>query len=394
MFSIKLKINYRRVNKKGEAALFFQVIIDGAVTTIPLNLKWPIQYFDTTKEMILPVTETEGHFSDYKLIIESERKKITDVILYYRLANKKITSAILKDELSNVQSREDFIVFWKSTIKKRFEKDLISVQTRKNNTSSLKMLECFAPTLQFREITQQFFADYHFFIRRQKSPISGLSYRINTIAKYLNDMKTYLRFARNEGIIFDDPFKDKKIATTKGSIIYLNKVELKSLWDYFNSDGISDVHKIVLRPFLFACFTGLRHSDLERVCHKHVRKNHDMEFEPYKTRELQKKVVVPLCPKAFNLIVTEKDNLFEVRANQKANEFLKEIANKCGIEKNLSTHVARHTFATQFLEMGGKLEVLKELLGHSKIETTMVYVHVTVEQKRSQINLLEDIFSV
>lgn len=132
---------------------------------------------------------------------------------------------------------------------------------------------------------------------------------------------------------------------------------------------------------------------MERVTSKNIKTNNDLVFEPYKTRDLQKEVVVPLTQKALSLIDKKKPGpLFRVYSNQKANVRLKEIAEVCNIHKNLSTHVARHTFATQFLERGGKLEVLKELLGHSKIDTTMIYVHVTIEQKRNQIQLMNTLF--
>jgi site-specific recombinase XerD len=390
-FSIKLKINHRRVQKNGEAALYFQVIIDDVVTSVAVDLKWSPDHFDKDLEMITPKSKGDSDYHDYLLMIEGKRKEILEVIKFYRLANRKLTAQILKDELSNAKSREDFIVFWKSMIKKRFAKGVISEQTRKNNNSSLKMLERFQAEVRFNEINEAFLSDYQAFIKRQKSP-TGKTYRINTVAKYLTDLKCYLTFAQHEGIIFDDPFKNKSIATTRGSILYLNKEELRSVWHYFNSDECSDVHRMILRPFLFSCFTGLRHSDLERVTHKDI-KNKDLIFEPYKTRELQKEVIVPLCSTALQLIDTAKGNLFKkVYSNQKVNERLKEVAEKCNIYKNLSTHVARHTFATQFLEMGGKIEVLKELLGHSKMETTMVYVHVTTEQKRKQISLMNDIF--
>lgn len=389
-FSVKLKINKQRINKNQVASLYFQVIIGELVTTIPVNLKWSALHFDKTSEMITPTSKSDVDYHDYKLIIEVKRNEIIEVIKFYRLANKPLTIDILKDELKNMKSREDFILFFRTMINKRFEKGLILEQTRKNNNSSLKMLERFQSEIKFKDINQDLITNYQIFIKRQKSP-TGKSYRINTVAKYLTDMKCYLAFARHEGIVFDDPFEGKTIVTSKGSIVYLDRNEIKALWDYFSSDHISEPHKIVLRPFLFACFTGLRHSDLERVTHKNVKKNKDLEFEPYKTRELQKQVVVPLCKKAFELIQNQKGELFRVYSNQKANERLKEIADNCNIYKNISTHVARHTFATQFLEQGGKLEVLKELLGHSKIETTMVYVHVTLEQKRNQINLMNNI---
>lgn len=391
-FSVKLKINYYRPNENNEAALFFQVIINREKATIPIDLKWSIFHFDKVKECLLPRHANDADFHDFQLIIENKRNEIFEILKYHRIANKEITAGDVKSEVLNIKSRLDFISYFENKIQERFDRGLISEQTRKNNNSSQKMLKKFKNELLFKDLSTNTIIEYHAFLKRLVSP-TGKSYRINTVAKFLTDMKGYLHYAKDEGILFDDPFVGKMIATNSGSIVYLNQQELKTLWDYYHSDSCTTVHKIILNPFLFACFTGLRHSDLERVTSKNIKTNNDLVFEPYKTRDLQKEVVVPLTQKALSLIDKKKPGpLFRVYSNQKANVRLKEIAEVCNIHKNLSTHVARHTFATQFLERGGKLEVLKELLGHSKIDTTMIYVHVTIEQKRNQIQLMNTLF--
>ena len=389
-FSVKLKINTQRVAADLNAALFFQVLINSQKTTIPLELNWNINFFDYQKELILPKSKLDKDFNDYKLIIETKRNEINEIFKFYRLSGKLLDIETFKKEIQNTKSRVDFLVYWRTEIHNRFVNQTISEQTRKNNNSALSMLQRFKDSLLFKDLSKKTIEDYQSFLKRAKTP-TGKNYRINTIAKYLTDFKTYLEFARADGIIFDDPFVEIKITTNKGSITYLNHTELNKIYQYFQENDIKEAHKIILRPFLFACFTGLRHSDLERVTWREIKSGNELEFEPYKTRDLQKIVKIPLCQNAVALVQTRKGNLFQVYANQKTNERLKEVANICGIFKNLTTHVARHTFATQFLENGGQLQVLKELMGHSKIETTMIYVHVTNEHKRKQIQLLDNI---
>ena len=74
--------------------------------------------------------------------------------------------------------------------------------------------------------------------------------------------------------------------------------------------------------------------------------------------------------------------------DQKMNQHLKDVALHCDIKKKLSMHVGRHTFATRLLSRGGKLERLKELLGHVDIKSTMIYVHVSEEDMKHDVNLL------
>jgi site-specific recombinase XerD len=76
--------------------------------------------------------------------------------------------------------------------------------------------------------------------------------------------------------------------------------------------------------------------------------------------------------------------IFHTYADPVTNRLLKEVAIKCGIKKRLTFHISRHTFGTLFLERGGRVEVLKELMGHSDIDTTMVYVHMSDKRKTEQ----------
>jgi len=103
-------------------------------------------------------------------------------------------------------------------------------------------------------------------------------------------------------------------------------------------------------------------------------------------------VRVPILPKAWEIIekykthprALQKGTVFPVISNQKLNSYLKEIADLCGIEKNLTFHLARHTFATTVTLCNGvPLETVSKMLGHSKITTTQVYAKV-VEKKVSE----------
>ena len=78
--------------------------------------------------------------------------------------------------------------------------------------------------------------------------------------------------------------------------------------------------------------------------------------------------------------------LFDLPCTQEFNEQLKVLAHYAHIKKNLTTKVARHTFATIYLLLGGKVETLQQILAHSSIETTMIYVHILPEKKQEEIN--------
>lgn len=86
--------------------------------------------------------------------------------------------------------------------------------------------------------------------------------------------------------------------------------------------------------------------------------------------------------------------LFDCPADQTVNYRLKEIAAIAGIKKHLTTHVGRHTFGFLYLLMGGKVEELQEIMGHSKIETTMIYTHTDHDRKMAGVRKFDEVLRV
>ena len=125
--------------------------------------------------------------------------------------------------------------------------------------------------------------------------------------------------------------------------------------------------------------------------------NNILIFEPQKTKNTTGKTIkVPLTDFARKLIQDAgrfrvSGNIFDTYSDQKTNVYLKDIAILCGIKKNITFHIARHTFATLFLEETDDLATLQQLLGHSSIMQTMVYAHVSEMKKKIQIKKFEKV---
>ena len=100
-----------------------------------------------------------------------------------------------------------------------------------------------------------------------------------------------------------------------------------------------------------------------------------------------KDMIIPIHPFALKLTNQERGPLLPMISEQKINENLKKISYELKINKEISMHWARHTFATRFLRHGGRIEVLQQLLGHDSITTTMKYVHVD-NQDMKQVLIL------
>src|SRR5690606_7442092 len=206
---------------------------------------------------------------------------------------------------------------------------------------------------------------------------------------HLKDINAYLNLAKAEDNIpcvnpFANGFSNREVGTDVDAITL---DELKGLHEYDNSDEIPLSHKMVLGQFLFSCYTGLRISDLKRITLENI-VDDTLVFAPKKGERFGKIVKVPLTERAKAFVSKELEGegrIFEKYVDVSSNRILKQIQKVCEIRLKLTNHVGRHSFATLFLELGGSVEVLQKILGHSKISTTMRYVHVQEKRKEEQM---------
>jgi len=149
--------------------------------------------------------------------------------------------------------------------------------------------------------------------------------------------------------------------------------------------------------FLFSCFTGIAYQDVANLTAENVVVGIDGDkWIVHDRTKTNRPSRIPLLPIALEIIDRYKDHpycvhadrLLPVNSNQRYNGYLKEIADLCGINKHLTTHTARHTFATTItLENDVPIETVSQMLGHKSIKTTQVYAKVT--QKKVSNNMRE-----
>lgn len=380
-YSFKLRVEKRRVRPDGTVALFYQVLINRKKTTVPLNLYWPLSHFDE-QQGIKPRQRGDKLHEDYTRTIERKGNDINEVFIWARLANVELTIEIFLRELANQKSRYNFCAYWKRVMEERLAKGIITQSTRDSHNASLATLMEFKNEVMFNELNIRFLEDYRAWMFRQEGLVG------NTIWKKLKEMRTYTNLAIQDGYHFDYPFKGFKMPAFTSRIDYLSEEEFLTLMKYYDSEELEDGHIITLRAFLFACYTGLRISDLMTVSWKEIRKD-VMTFRPQKRpKDMADTVSIPLHPDARDMIPSQKGVLIPTVSEQSMNRTIKTIARKLELNPNITFHWARHTFATRFLRHGGRIEVLQQILGHKKIETTMIYVHVDESRKRDEICML------
>jgi site-specific recombinase XerD len=180
--------------------------------------------------------------------------------------------------------------------------------------------------------------------------------------------------------------QDIKNRQFKSDRVFLTVDELVKLHNYFNMEFINATHKAILARFLFSCFTGLRISDIQKLTIDNI--GGDMLFfTAEKTGKIQK---IMLNETALSFIDPEVV-FYGKFTGEYINRELKFISKACGISKRISFHVARHTFATNYLLSGGNVVNLQKLLGHSKITETMIYVHIVDSMTNTEIMSMDEI---
>ncbi|SEM14319.1 Site-specific recombinase XerD [Chitinophaga rupis] len=209
----------------------------------------------------------------------------------------------------------------------------------------------------------------------------------NTSYKYFKHLKQLLKVAVDRGWLAVNPFQGfhSKYIVPERDI--LNFQELMLL--YSKTFSIARIEE-VKDAFLFMCFTGYSFRDAQALTPQNVMEYFDGEEWIIKNRDKTLcRENVPLLPIVKEIIAKYQNNPFcvnnnrilPIKSNQKFNLYLKEIAGICNIQKVLTSHVARHTFATTVtLANGVPIETVSALLGHKSIKTTQIYANIVAEK--------------
>lgn len=374
-YRVKIKDDYTRYD--GTCSLYIQVFLNNKTKKFPLNLSVPKLAFDKKKQRV--IAKYEKH-RDYNLIIEKFLADINTIEVNYRLSNNILDIERLANEILNPSSWICFIKFWEQELEK--EKGTLKQSTFRQQKSSLEKLKEFRQTLYFYEINKELIDDIKRFLKTVKKNED------NTIATFFKNFKKFLGKAIEKGIKISLKNKDIKRGSFESHRAFLMPDEINRLFNYWKSDFINDTHKNILARFLFSCFTGLRISDIQNLSSDNILDNY-LIFVSQKTGKLLRMQL----NKTAQLFIEKQTVFLGTYTDEYINRTLKDICKIVGIKKHVSYHVSRHTFATNFLVAGGNVTVLQKLLDHSKIDTTMVYVHIAESITDIQIFNLDNIIN-
>ncbi len=375
-------IRRTRPDKNGEAPIIMRITVNGLRVDAHTKKKVPPhlwsrekgralekneamrelnRYLDAVKLRIMKIhreMEIDGEFITAQSVLDRYLgKDVKNITLFelFREHNEKIR------KLANIEVVESTVQKYETLLK--HTEDFLWKTYRKKD-------------IPIKDINGEFLQEYMFYFR------THLKISHNTAVKYMKNLKKIINIARSRGYIRHDPYTGLKFTLKEIHRDFLETHELQALIrKEFGSERISQVRDV----FLFCCFTGLAYSDVWQLVPEHIYRDADGRYWIRKARQKTKNMCnIPLLDEALHIIEKYKDHpcrkvkgmLLPVSSNQKLNAYLKEIGEICGIRKQMTMHIARHTFATLTLANGVTLENVAKMLGHSDTKMTRHYAKI------------------
>ena len=247
--------------------------------------------------------------------------------------------------------------------------------------------------IDITKIDHAFITDYEFWLRSVRNCAN------NTAVKYLKNFNKIIKLCLANDWLDKNPFANYKSKVKEVDRVYLTENEIQSIIEKdFKTERLSLVRDI----FLFSCFTGLAYIDVKNLTKSHISFGIDGEKWIFTHRQKTESASkIPILPVTQMIIdkyenhpqCNNEDKLLPILSNQKMNAYLKEIAGVCEIEKELTFHIARHTFATTVtLTNGVPIESVSKMLGHKNLRTTQHYAKVLDRKVSEDMKILKNKF--
>ena len=389
-FNILFFIKKTKLLKDSTAPIYLRVTINSKRSEISLKRSVIPKIWDTVRNKAKGNSKASQQINDY---LNSVRGQLYTHHQNLQEDSKAITPKMLTNAFLGLGEKQ-----W--TLIELFEEHNESMKcligkeyaplTYQRYQAALKHIRTFCrvqyrnEAFQLTEVNHKFISAFEFYLKTK------IKCQHNSAMKHVKALKKVMRIAIANDYIRKDPFVNYKIITKQVKRDSLSKDEIEIL---LNKEFSIRRVEIIRDLFIFQCYTGLSYKDLEKLSVNHIQ----IGIDGYKWIIIQRTKTgsecrIPILPVAYNILKKYtnhpqsqiKERLLPVPSNQKMNGYLKEVADLCGIDKKLHTHLARHTYATTVtLSNGIPIETVSKLLGHKKLATTQIYAKV-LDSKVSQ----------
>ncbi len=391
-FRILFYVRKNQVNKAGKASIMIRLTIDGGTSQFSSKLEVEPELWDVKGQKMsgssLKARQLNSLLDEIRTSLRNHFHDIEALETY-------VTAEKVRNAFLGITVRRQTLL---ETFRKHNEDVQKLIGISKSAATYAKYDRCMRRLEEFmqakyrirdialKEISHLFITDFETYLRTE----NGCNE--NTTAKFMQTFRMIIIMAKNNGWIFADPFINYKIRLKRVDRGYLTESEIKTIIKkQFACKRLEQVRDI----FIFACFTGLAYIDVRNLTKENIQTSFDGKLWIMTHRhKTQTPVNVPLLKISQAILEkyegTQPDGrLLPVLSNQKLNSYLKEIGDLCGITKNITFHLARHTFVTTMtLAKGVPIEMVSKMLGHTNIVTTRIYARITNEKIGKDMQIL------
>lgn len=392
-FTILFFIKRTKLLRNGEAPIYMRITVDSVRAEIAIQRSINISDWLEKKGSARATTAKNKELNHY---LEHIRSRLYEIQKDLEDEGKIVTSELLKNRYCGVdEMKVSFVELYtehNNKLQELIDKEfapatLVRHQTSMNHFIEFLQHKYSKDDVLLRDITPNMISEYEHYLKTVRNCAN------NTTVKYIRNVGKILSLAVQKDILKSNPIEKLNFRMQEVSKEFLIKEELETILSKeFATDRLTYIRDI----FAFCCFTGLSFIDV-----KNLRKEDFIAIndETAIRKQRQKTKVwynVPLLPVAKKILEKysnmrfPNNQLLPIPTNQKTNAYLKEIADICGINKNLTFHVARHTFATTVtLANNISIESVSKMLGHKDIKMTQHYAKVlesTVNREMAELS--------
>ncbi len=381
------------IDKNGKVPLYARITVDGARSELSIQRKIDPSKWNSESGSL---KGTSAETKDFNRFIDTVKHKIYKIYDSILENSKTVTPNAIKNMyLGKTQKNKMLLEVFQNhniQVEKLIGKDfapgtLERYKTAKKHVEDYINLEYKVQDISINDVDHQFINGFEYYLKTKRNCSH------NTTIKYITNFKKIIRIAFANDWIKKDPFINWKARLKIVDREILTQEEIQIIVEkYLHTERLDQVKDI----FLFCCFTGLAYADVKKLSENDIVVGIDgHKWIKIKRSKTDTRSSIPILPTAAAIIdkyylhPNKNNRLLPVLSNQKMNAYLKEIADLCNISKNLTSHLARHTFATTVtLSNGVPIESVSKMLGHKSLRTTQHYAKILDRKVSDDMNSL------
>ncbi|TDE29267.1 site-specific integrase [Flavobacterium ranwuense] len=393
-----------KANAAGQLPIYIRLTVDGQ------RFEFSSKKFIEKTKWSPELSKMKGGSEEARTInnyLDLMKSKVFDIQMELLHKNEELSLENFKSRILGTHQRERMLIPIYQNHNDKIE-ELIgngyAYGTLERFKISLKHLQEFIlrkyniADISINKIDYAFVTEFEFYLRSVKKCNN------NTAVKYVRNFRKIIKICLDNDWLDKNPCSRYEGKMKEVERDFLTEVELNRIYNKrFSSERLTLVKDI----FIFSCYTGLAYVDVKGLKKDHIAIGIDGEKWIFKNRQkTDTKSKIPVLPIAQEIIqkyanhpkCLNEDSVLPILTNQKMNGYLKEVGDLCDISKEITFHMARHTFATSVtLTNGVPIETVSKMLGHKNIQTTQHYAKILDKKVsedmmnlRNKFNLIKD----